>query len=125
MNYANSTLVNGLETVVVVLPLDLVPQFDPANPPQPNTYGVPDDVQVGWIKQGDAFIPPSEALLRQRKEIEVRQDRDRRLAASDWTQLPDVPLANREAWAVYRQALRDVTEQVGFPFDVVWPASPP
>ena len=56
---------------------------------------------------------------------EVRQDRDRRLAASDWTQLPDVPLANREAWAVYRQALRDVTEQVGFPFDVVWPASPP
>ncbi|PIW54632.1 MAG: hypothetical protein COW16_10335 [Sphingomonadales bacterium CG12_big_fil_rev_8_21_14_0_65_65_10] len=39
-----------------------------------------------------------------------RGERDRRLAASDWTQLPDAPLteAERAAWASYRQALRDL-----------------
>lgn len=54
----------------------------------------------------------------------VRFRRDRMLAASDWTQLPDVPLATKEAWATYRQALRDVTAQSGFPDTVEWPAPP-
>lgn len=53
----------------------------------------------------------------------VRAERDRRLLASDWTQLPDVPLATKEAWATYRQALRDITEQPD-PFNIVWPAAP-
>lgn len=50
----------------------------------------------------------------------VRSERDRRLARSDWTQLPDVPLATKEAWASYRQALRDITLQPD-PFHIVWP----
>lgn len=54
----------------------------------------------------------------------VRAQRDSLLAASDWTQLPDVPAATREKWAAYRQALRDVTEQAGFPDAVVWPQTP-
>jgi hypothetical protein len=58
MKYANTIIKNNLETVAVVLPLEAVPLFDPENPPQPNTYGVPDDVRVGWIKDGDIFIPP-------------------------------------------------------------------
>ena len=53
----------------------------------------------------------------------VRAERDRRLLASDWTQLPDVPLATKEAWATYRQALRDITEQPD-PFNITWPAVP-
>lgn len=53
----------------------------------------------------------------------VRTERDRRLQASDWTQLPDVPLATKEAWATYRQALRDITEQPD-PFNITWPAVP-
>ena len=36
----------------------------------------------------------------------VRHFRDRLLAESDWTQLPDAPV-DRAAWATYRQALRD------------------
>lgn len=71
-----------------------------------------------------AYVPPPPDLLRQHKEIEVRSDRDRRLAASDWTQLPDVPLTTKSEWAAYRQALRDVTNQTGFPFDVAWPTPP-
>lgn len=53
----------------------------------------------------------------------VRRQRDALLAQSDWTQLPDVPLATKEAWAVYRQQLRDVTGQPD-PFAIVWPQAP-
>lgn len=53
----------------------------------------------------------------------VRAERTRRLEASDWTQLPDVPIPTKEAWAVYRQALRDVTDQPD-PFNIVWPTAP-
>ena len=53
----------------------------------------------------------------------VRAERDRRLLASDWTQLPDVPLATKEAWAAYRQALRDITLQSD-PFNIIWPEPP-
>jgi hypothetical protein len=45
------------------------------------------------------------------------------LAESDWTQLPDAPV-DKEAWATYRQALRDITKQDGFPEDVEWPTRP-
>ena len=53
----------------------------------------------------------------------VRTERNQLLQASDWTQLPDVPLTTKEAWAAYRQALRDVTLQPD-PFNIVWPTPP-
>jgi hypothetical protein len=45
------------------------------------------------------------------------------LAASDWTQVADTPV-DRAAWATYRQALRDVPDQTGFPDAVAWPVAP-
>jgi hypothetical protein len=54
---------------------------------------------------------------------EVRSKRNKMLADCDWTQLPDAPV-DKEAWATYRQALRDITEQDGFPEDVEWPTRP-
>ena len=50
----------------------------------------------------------------------VRQERDRLLAASDWMMLPDAPVDATAAQA-YRQALRDLPEQSGFPDAVTWP----
>ena len=49
--------------------------------------------------------------------------RNRQLSESDWTQLPDVPLstAKLDAWKVYRQALRDITDQPGYPGTIIWP----
>lgn len=47
-------------------------------------------------------------------ENEARLMRDLLLKKSDWTQLPDAPV-NREAWAAYRQALRDLTDHVNWP----------
>lgn len=54
---------------------------------------------------------------------QVRTERNRRLAATDWTQLADAPV-DAAAWGAYRQALRDVTDQAEFPGAVVWPAEP-
>ncbi len=46
------------------------------------------------------------------------------LSASDWTQMPDVPTATAESWRAYRQALRDLTDQPGFPGKITWPTAP-
>ena len=52
--------------------------------------------------------------------------RNHLLASSDWTQLPDVALTaeQKAEWAVYRQALRDVPAQAGFPENINWPTVP-
>ena len=52
-----------------------------------------------------------------------RAYRNTLLADCDWTQLQDAPV-NQQAWANYRQALRDVTAQAGFPWDIAWPEKP-
>lgn len=54
----------------------------------------------------------------------VREERNAKLAASDWTQALDIPEATRSAWATYRQTLRDIPAQSGFPDEVTWPTSP-
>ena len=57
------------------------------------------------------------------KAADVRQTRDRLLTACDWTQVADAPV-DKTAWATYRQSLRDITGQEGFPWDVTWPEKP-
>lgn len=53
----------------------------------------------------------------------IRSERNARLSASDWTQVLDAPV-DKQAWAEYRQALRDLTAQAGFPWNVIWPQEP-
>lgn len=53
----------------------------------------------------------------------VRDDRNKRLADCDWTQLADAPVDDL-VWAAYRQGLRDVPLQAGFPWDISWPEAP-
>lgn len=54
---------------------------------------------------------------------EARATRNALLAASDWTQVADAPV-DQAAWAKYRQALRDITAQEGFPETIDWPVAP-
>ena len=54
----------------------------------------------------------------------VRTDRDSRLSECDWTQANDSPLKAASAWTTYRQALRDVPAQSGFPRTITWPTKP-
>ena len=53
----------------------------------------------------------------------VRQQRNAKLRESDWTQIAD-STADKPTWAAYRQALRDITSQSGFPWTVTWPDAP-
>lgn len=56
----------------------------------------------------------------------VDTERNALLYQSDWTQIPNNPLtpAKQEEWAIYRQELRDITKQPGYPFNVIWPVQP-
>lgn len=61
--------------------------------------------------------------LEERVAARVRESRNNKLAQSDWTQVADAPV-DQAAWATYRQALRDIPSQAGFPNEVVWPIEP-
>lgn len=80
-----------------------------------------------------------ERLVREQEEAEriatmtdeeiadqVRAERYRKIAATDYLAMPDYPLCDedRAVVMVYRQALRDVPTQAGFPREVVWPDVP-
>ena len=68
-----------------------------------------------------------EAAYKATKDAEqaknVRTSRNDLLAKCDWTQLAD-STADKPTWATYRQSLRDVTAQAGFPWNVTWPEAP-
>ena len=57
------------------------------------------------------------------KSEEVRKIRNQLLFLTDWTQLADSPV-NSSIWSNYRQNLRDIPQQKGFPWEVEWPESP-
>jgi len=58
-----------------------------------------------------------------RKAAEVRAERNIRLSNTDWSQGADVPQAIKDKYAPYRQALREVPTQAGFPDTIVWPTN--
>jgi hypothetical protein len=83
------------------------------------TIASPDDLQPGET----AVDGLPESLLAALQASETRLQRDAMLRACDWTQMPDSPLdaSQKAAWGVYRQALRDVPAQAGFPETINWP----
>lgn len=54
--------------------------------------------------------------------IEVRTTRNEMLSQTDWTSGTDVTMS--ASMKVYRQALRDVPLQAGFPSTITWPQEP-
>jgi hypothetical protein len=61
-----------------------------------------------------------------RDSIDIRTERNKRLADSDWTQQNDSPLDPdaKLAWQLYREALRMVPQQTNFPWEIDWPPKP-
>lgn len=53
----------------------------------------------------------------------VRTSRNDKLKECDWTQVADAPV-DQTVWAAYRQALRDISSQDGFPWTITWPTQP-
>ena len=84
-------------------------------------------VRVALTEIGIAARQAEEALVAsqepERLASQIRQERNTLLSDCDWTQVSDAPV-NQVAWQTYRQALRDVTSQEGFPYDVTWPTKP-
>jgi len=76
---------------------------------------------------GETTAAEQEAAYKASKDAEqaksVRTSRNDMLKDSDWTQITDAT-ADKTAWAVYRMALRDITEQAGFPWTITWPDAP-
>jgi hypothetical protein len=72
----------------------------------------------------DAFQDPATGQWILAAVSAVKTKRNRLLHDSDWTQMPDVLLATKAAWATYRQELRDITEQSGYPTEIIWPTPP-
>jgi len=86
--------------------------------PVRNEYGI-------W-RQTYAILPMDNVEKQEvdaQQAASVRAERNRRLTACDWTQLADAPVDNL-VWAVYRQNLRDVPNQPGFPVTIIWPTQP-
>ena len=79
----------------------------------------------------EATAAEQEAAYKAMKDAEqaksIRATRGEKLKETDWTQVADALLdapADKALWAAYRQALRDVTTQEGFPWSVAWPVEP-
>ena len=71
----------------------------------------------------DAKKAAWDAGANDRKAAEVRDERNAKLVATDWTQVVDATV-DKPTWATYRQNLRDVTSQAGFPWTIDWPTNP-
>jgi hypothetical protein len=89
----------------------------------------PEDTGIGVYYQNWLLVDMTDEERTHADSIraeEMRQQRNLKLRLSDWTQLPDSPLTaeKRQEWVVYRSQLRDITNQAGFPWNVVWPTEP-
>jgi len=77
-------------------------------------------------KNGSPVAKDPPALSDEALAYRARNRRAALLRESDWTQVDDAPLDNvqKAAWAQYRQALRDITDQASFPATINWPTAP-
>jgi hypothetical protein len=113
--------------------------------PKPDTTGdyrdgAEQDANNNWVQawvERDMFSDTTEdgvtttkaeheAVYQARLDTEaaanVRSERDQKLKETDWMGMSDVTMSTE--WATYRQALRDVPSQDGFPHTITWPSEP-
>lgn len=119
------------------------PVYEGARPTPANQYQYP--VRAGVTLSGGKYYEAyvlgpvfTEAELAAKADVayrarrdaeqaaEVRLERNRLLAETDWIMLSDVPqtVPAKQAWVAYRQALRDIPGQEGFPWTITWPRLP-
>lgn len=79
----------------------------------------PGDYSALWMN----YVEYTELLDDARYDSIIRNTRNALLKESDWTQINDAPV-DKQAWAEYRQLLRDITQQEGFPRNISWPIKP-
>ena len=122
--------------------LGIDPVFETPKPDTTGDYkvvvrdGAEQDANSNWVQKwveqdmfadtDDATKAEQEAAYQALVDAEaaksVRADRDERLAKTDWMGMSDVTMS--ADWATYRQGLRDVPAQSGFPHTITWPSEP-
>lgn len=122
--------------------LGIDPVFETPKPDTTGDYkvvvrdGAEQDANSNWVQKwveqdmfadtDDATKAEQEAAYQALVDAEaaksVRADRDERLAKTDWMGVSDVTMS--ADWATYRQGLRDVPAQSGFPHTITWPSEP-
>lgn len=83
----------------------------------------PVDANTQKVGPNNTFVPYEKPYDMEQGFLKLRVERNRRLSACDWTQVPDAPV-DPQPWATYRQALRDLPDGLSDPRDVVWPTPP-
>jgi hypothetical protein len=78
--------------------------------------------EIGWSYADGVFTAPPDTRTDVEKALDVRAERDSRLVTTDWTASTDVTMTAE--MTNYRQALRDVPAQAGFPTTITWPEAP-
>lgn len=99
----------------------------PGTSPQLNRYQflIEDGIEkIGdkWFTKFSIANSDVNAIDAQQSQA-IRDQRNIKLSESDWTQVADAPV-DKTTWATYRQALRDISKQQGFPWEVTWPDAP-
>lgn len=103
--------------------------FDVSPPSITNTQVLEEDTPVfaddRWTQVWVVRDMTAEEVASRNNSLaeQVRFERNEKLAQSDWTQIAD-STADKAAWATYRQALRDISAQAGFPWTIDWPVAP-
>lgn len=123
VSFANPINDNALPEGVVKVGISTFPQHNPLV--QKPLLGNPELIDGQWIQQYSVEnLTNIETQERNDQQSNiVRSERNQKLSESDWTQLADAPV-DKQVWSTYRQALRDVTTQSGFPWDITWPVQP-
>ena len=115
------TFTDALAAEWGLLPLQATPQPEINRLTEDLVEGTPELVNGVWTQVWTVMpLPHAEA------ERRVRSERDRRLAACDWVVIRAKELGQSVPidWFTYRGDLRQVPEQEGFPFGVIWPVPP-
>jgi len=105
---------------------DVYPYTRPATPEYDNlAWRLIDDE---FVNVNGAWMLPYklEALPLEQAEQNIRSRRDRLLAETDWLVIKSYERGENipAEWELYRQALRDITTQPSFPYDIAWPTKP-
>jgi hypothetical protein len=100
-----------------------VESIESFTPPFGTLEVVPDGVWLGYVKYDGVWKLKKETAV-----AEAIQKRNSLLASSDFIMVPDVynqlTEAQKTEWVNYRQALRDITKQSGYPWEINWPTKP-
>jgi len=108
--------------------------LDALLPVKPRKYRLGDTWEDMYFFGSDIQNPPKEVFEAKLQELidaqpwkELREERNKRIARTDYLATIDYPHATEEvkqAWLDYRQALRDLPANTPDPSNPVWPEAP-